>query len=77
MSELRCVLNLTCIFIQRHKKTDSVPYIYCYIFYTKVTLLKDARSVSLYSYNQSQILQNVKYTKLINIAKGFAKFVKK
>ena len=58
------------------KKTDSVPYIYCYIFYTKVTLLKDARSVSVYSYNQSQILQNVKYTKLINIAKGFAKFVK-
>ena len=29
-------------------------------------------SVSLYPYNQSQILQNVKYTKKINIAKGFA-----
>jgi len=35
---------------------------------------KDARSVSLYPYNQSQILQNVKYTKWINIAKGFAKY---
>jgi len=35
-------------------------------------VLKDAMSVSLYPYNQSQILQNVKYTKKINIAKGFA-----
>ena len=26
-------------------------------------LIQDARSVSLYSYNRSQILQNVKYTK--------------
>jgi len=33
---------------------------------------KDARSVSLYPYNQSQILQYVKYTKLINIVKGIA-----
>ena len=29
----------------------------------KVDDLKDARSASLYPYNQSQILQNVKYTK--------------
>jgi len=28
-----------------------------------VELLKDARSVSSYPYNQPQILQNVKYTK--------------
>jgi len=28
-----------------------------------VKLFKDARSVSLYPYNRSQILQNVKYTK--------------
>jgi len=39
--------------------------------------VKDARSVSLYSYNWSQIMQYVKYTKLINIAKGFAKFCDK
>jgi len=30
---------------------------------TSVSLVKDARSVSLYPYNQSQIRQNVKYTK--------------
>jgi len=29
----------------------------------KYPMIKDARSVSLYPYNQSQILQNVKYTK--------------
>ena len=29
---------------------------------TKMIFFKDARSVSLYPYNQSQILQNVKYT---------------
>jgi len=38
---------------------------------------KDAGSVSLYPYNQSQILQNVKFTKKIIIAKGFAKFCDK
>ena len=36
-------------------------------------MLKDARSVSLYPYNQSEILQYVKYTKKSNIARGFAK----
>jgi len=35
--------------------------------------IKDARSVSLYPFNRSQILQYVKYTKVINIAKGIAK----
>jgi len=35
--------------------------------------IKDARSVSLYPYNRSQILQYVKYTKKINIAKEIAK----
>ena len=39
--------------------------------------IKDDRSVSLYPYNQSQILQNVKYTKYINTAKGFAKYFDK
>jgi len=38
-------------------------------------MLKDARFVSLIPYiNGSQILQYVKYTKWINIAKGIAKF---
>ena len=32
--------------------------------------LTDARSVSLYPYNPSQILQYIKYTKQINIVKG-------
>jgi len=36
--------------------------------------LKDAKSVSLYPYNRSQILQYVKYTKKINIEQGIAKF---
>ena len=40
-------------------------------------LFKDARIVSSYPYNQLQILQNVKYTKKINIAKGFAKYCDK
>jgi len=39
--------------------------------------LKDARSVSLYPYNRSQILQYVKYTKKINIVKGIANFCDK
>jgi len=34
-----------------------------------MTYFKDARSVSLYTYNRSQILQHVKYTSEINIAK--------
>ena len=36
--------------------------------------VKDARSVSLYPYNRSQILQYVKYSIKINIAKRIAKF---
>jgi len=36
-------------------------------------LVKDARS-SLYPYNRSAILKNVKYTKQINTAKGIANF---
>ena len=36
---------------------------------------KDATSVSLYSYNRSQILEYVKYSKWYNSAKGIAKFV--
>jgi len=36
--------------------------------------LKDARSVSLYRYNRSSILQYAKYTKSIIFAKGIAKF---
>ena len=39
--------------------------------------LKDARYVTLYPYNRSQILQYVKYTKLINIVKGIANFCDK
>jgi len=43
-----------------------------------VTCLKDARSVSLYPYNRSQILHYVKYTlNKINIATGIAKFCDK
>ena len=38
---------------------------------------KDARSVSLYPYNQLQILQIIKNTNKINIAKGFAKLCDK
>ena len=38
-----------------------------------IHIFKNARSVSLYPYIQSQILQKVKYTKKINIAKGFSK----
>jgi len=34
---------------------------------------KDAMSVSLYPYNQSQIVHYVKYTKWVNIAKEIAK----
>jgi len=41
----------------------------------KYTLFKDARSVSLYAYDRSQISQYVKYTKWINIEKGIEKFV--
>ena len=37
---------------------------------------KDARSVSLYPYNRSQILKYVKYTKK-NIVKGIANFCDK
>jgi len=40
-------------------------------------LLKDARSVSLHPYNRSQILQYVKYSKKINIAKQNCKFCDK
>jgi len=40
-----------------------------------VRILKDDWSVSVYPYNRSQILQYVRYTKQINIAKGIAKFV--
>ena len=43
-------------------------------FYLVFYFIKDARSVSLYPYNQPQILQNIKYTKYINIAKVFAKY---
>ena len=41
------------------------------IFYMYI---KDARSVSLYPYNRSQILQHVKHTTSINITKEIAKF---
>jgi len=37
-------------------------------------VVKDARSVSLYIYNRSQILQYAKYTKYIHIANGIAKY---
>jgi len=40
-------------------------------------LFKGARSVSLYPYNRSQILQYVKYTKYIKITKGIAKLCEK
>ena len=43
-------------------------------FYLVFCFIKYARSVSLYPYNQRQILQNIKYTKDINIAKVFAKY---
>jgi len=46
---------------------------YCFIVFISY-MIKDARSVSLYPYNQLQFLQNVKYTKYINIAKGFAQY---
>jgi len=36
--------------------------------------VKDARSVSFYPYNRSQILQYVEYTKYINFVKGIAIF---
>jgi len=39
--------------------------------------IKDARSVSLYSYKRSQILKRVRYTKSINIANGIAKLCDK
>ena len=39
--------------------------------------LSDARSVYVYSYYRSQILQYVKCTQWINIAKGIAKFCDK
>ena len=39
--------------------------------------LKDARSVSFYPFNRSQILQYVKYTRYINITKGMAKLCDK
>jgi len=39
--------------------------------------IKDARSVSLYPYNKSQIFQYVKTTKLINIVKEIANFCDK
>jgi len=42
-----------------------------------IVYIKDARSVSLYPYNQSQILQYVKYTKKINIVKEIANFCDK
>ena len=38
----------------------------------RCVMFKDARSVSLYPYNRSQILQYDKFTKLINIVKGIA-----
>jgi len=51
---------------------DNVRTLDTYMYKTRVTLdidyrvgpfFKDARSVSLYPYNRSQILQYVKYTK--------------
>ena len=44
---------------------------------SKALLVKDARSVSLYPYNRSQILYYVKYTKQINIAKEIVNFCDK
>jgi len=38
-------------------------------------LVKDARSVLLYPYNQSHILQYFKYTNKINIAKKMCKIL--
>ena len=38
-------------------------------------LFKDARIVSLYPYNQSQILQNVKYNKKLTLQKDLQNFV--
>jgi len=69
---------------------QQIPFYLYYIFREWVTiyssfsyireldsLLKDARSVSLYPYNRSQILQCVKFTKYINITKGIAKLCDK
>ena len=49
---------------------------YKHIHYIKHSI-KDARSVSLYPYNRSQILQYVKYTKQINVSKEIANFCDK
>jgi len=60
-----CILEATYAYLTLAVNLNSIL--------TSFLLLKDARSVSLYPYNRSQILQLVKLTKLINIAKGIAK----
>ena len=54
----------------------QLRYEWRYDYYNVVTI-KDARSVSLYPYNWSQILQYVNYTNKISIAKGIAIFCDK
>ena len=50
--------------------TRCMPYLQLLSFRVNCCIFKDARSVSLYLYNRSQILQYVKYSKIIYIAKN-------
>ena len=58
-------------------KTEAAMYFMQTMLLFSEDSFKDARSISLYPYNRSQIMQYVKYTKSINITKGIAKLCDK
>ena len=57
----------------KSKKIFHFKYYMMYTMRMKNSYFKDARSVSLYPYNQSQILQYVKYTNEITLPKELQK----